>query len=262
MIFLIALAVPLAFAYRSKPHVASSVTVFLEDMTWAEVKAAIDAGTRTVIVPTGGTEQNGPHLTLGKHNAIVHYTAGKIAGALGHTLVAPVVAYVPEGGMDPPEGHMRYAGTLSIRESVFADVLEDAARSLKQHGFTTIAFLGDSGGNQAAQQKVAYSLSQEWAAKGIRVLSLDAYYSDNHQVEYLQGLGFGPDQIGTHAGLRDTSELLSVNPQAVRDNQLEDFNVGGEFRDGYNGAITKASAKLGDELLRLKMNAAIDQLRH
>ncbi len=261
LVFLLALAMPLAFVYRSEPNAASLETVFLEDMTWPEVKAAVEAGARTVIIPTGGTEQNGPHLTLGKHNAIVHHTAGLIAKAVGQTLVAPVVTYVPEGGMDPAEGHMRYAGTLSVRESVFADVLEDAARSLKQHGFTTIAFLGDSGGNQAAQQQVAQSLSQAWGADGVRVISLDAYYADNHQIDYLHGLGFGSDQIGTHAGLRDTSELLSVKPEWVRGKELEDFTVGGDFRDGYNGAISKASAKLGDELLKLKIRAAIDQLQ-
>ncbi|MFM2005308.1 MAG: hypothetical protein RLZZ09_963 [Pseudomonadota bacterium] len=259
--FLLAMALPLAVAYRPTGLTNGAQTVFLEEMTWPEVKAALDAGTRTVIIPTGGTEQNGPHLTLGKHNAIVHYTAGQVARAVGQTLVAPIIAYVPEGGIEPAEGHMRYSGTLSVRENVFAGVLEDAARSLKHHGFTTIAFLGDSGGNQAAQRAVAESLGKDWAAKGIRVLSLGAYYADNHQVEYLRGLGYGPDQIGTHAGLRDTSELMSVQPGAVRKDELKDFESTSEFIDGFNGAVSRASTKLGDEMLRLKIRAAIEQLQ-
>ena len=99
-------------------------TVFLEELTWMEVRDAVGAGTTTVIIPTGGTEQNGPHMVLGKHNYLVKYKAGEIARRLGGTLVAPVMAYVPEGDVDPPTGHMRFAGTITTPPEVFAQVLE------------------------------------------------------------------------------------------------------------------------------------------
>src|SRR5262245_46961967 len=89
-------------------------TVFLEQLTWDEVRDSIAAGKTTVIVPTGGTEQNGPHMALGKHNVRVAANADAIARRLGNALVAPVMAYVPEGGIDPPTGHMRFAGTISL----------------------------------------------------------------------------------------------------------------------------------------------------
>ena len=54
-------------------------TVFLEELTWTEVRDALAAGTTTVIIPTGGTEQNGPHMVLGKHNYLVRYKAGEVA---------------------------------------------------------------------------------------------------------------------------------------------------------------------------------------
>ena len=144
-------------------------TVFLEDLTWMEVRDAVLAGTTTVIIPTGGTEQNGPHMVLGKHNYLIKYKAGQIAERLGTTLVAPVMAYVPEGDVDPPTGHMRFAGTITMPPDVFEKVLEFAARSLKQHGFLDIAFIGDSGGNQAAQLAVADTLNREWANALARV---------------------------------------------------------------------------------------------
>ena len=78
-----------------------------------------------------------------------------IARRLGNALVAPVVAYTPEGGIDPPTGHMRFPGTISIPDPVFRQVLEYTARSLKQHGFRDIVFIGDSGPNQAGQNAVA-----------------------------------------------------------------------------------------------------------
>src|ERR1700674_2794767 len=71
-------------------------TLYMPEMTWIEVRSALDRGYTTVIVPTGGIEQNGPHMILGKHDYIVRYTAERIATELGRTLVAPVVSYVPE----------------------------------------------------------------------------------------------------------------------------------------------------------------------
>ena len=120
-------------------------TVFLEELTWTEVRDAIRAGKTTIIVPAGGTEQNGPHMALGKHNARVKILSQDIARALGDALVAPVIAYVPEGGIAPPTAHMRYPGTITVPEEAFQKVLEFAARSFKLHGFRNIVLLGDHG---------------------------------------------------------------------------------------------------------------------
>jgi hypothetical protein len=99
-------------------------TVEMADMTWVEVRSAIARGYTVAIVPTGGIEQNGPHMVLGKHDYIVRTAAGRIARELGRTLVTPVVSFVPEGGYDPPTGNMQFPGTLGIPEPVFAQVLE------------------------------------------------------------------------------------------------------------------------------------------
>ena len=79
----------------------------------------VDNGTTTVIIATAGTEQNGPHMVLGKHKFIVSYAAEQIARRLGATLVAPVIAYVPEGSLDPPTGHMRYSGAITLPQEHF-----------------------------------------------------------------------------------------------------------------------------------------------
>src|SRR5919108_388556 len=166
----------LTFASTQTPSLPHADSVFLEDLTWIEVRDAIGAGKTTVIIPTGGTEQNGPHMVLGKHNYLVSYKAGEIAKQLGNALVAPVVSYVPEGDINPPSGHMRFAGTISIPQDVFVKVLDYAARSLRQHGFVDIALVGDSGGNQAGQKLVAEALSKEWAGSAARVHHISAYY--------------------------------------------------------------------------------------
>src|SRR5271169_1761930 len=136
------LAFELAFPQRTLTAPVPD-TIDMADMTWVEARSAVEHGYTVAIVPTGGIEQNGPHMVLGKHDYIVHKTANRIARELGHTLVAPVVSYVPEGDYDPPSGNMLFPGTIGVPEPVFAAVLEGIARSLKRAGFKTICFVGD-----------------------------------------------------------------------------------------------------------------------
>ncbi len=238
---------------------AGSGEVELESLTSPEVAALLASGTDTIIVPTGGTEQNGPQLVLGKHNLIVRYTAAEIARRLGGTLVAPVIAYVPEGQIDPPEGHMRYPGTISLPEPVFAGVLEATARSFAAEGFKTILFIGDSGGNQSAQTLVAERLDKELAPRGIRVFAIGDYYAANGQVDWLKQEGESEADIGTHAGIRETSELLAIDPGAVRAEMLA---PGTDWAgQGATGRPDHASAERGKKLLELKVQAALKQIQ-
>ncbi len=141
---------PIAFVLVLTAMTAQAATpspqVYLESMTSPEVRAAVNAGTTTIIIPIGGTEQNGPHMTLGKHNVRVHALAGRIAAELKNTLVAPTLAYVPEGSISPPAAHMKFTGTISISDEAFKSLLDSAARSFAQHDFTDIVFVGDHGG--------------------------------------------------------------------------------------------------------------------
>jgi creatinine amidohydrolase/Fe(II)-dependent formamide hydrolase-like protein len=238
---------------------AEAETVQLADLTWTEVRERIAAGTRTVIVPTGGTEQNGPHMALGKHNLIVSYAAKRIARELGNTLVAPVIAYVPEGDIASKEGHMAYPGTLSLPPPVFAGLLASTAASLRAHGFTLICLLGDSGGNQAVQQQVADALTERWAGEGIRVLQVDAYYADARAADWLRRQGFEDDVIGSHAGMIDTAQLMYVAPQAVRLDRLAPG--GGTAGSGVIGDPGRATADMGKAILDLRIDAALRQIR-
>jgi len=261
LVFLVVVVPAVYWNNGGKALAQAPAGVYLEDMTWQEVLAALQAGSTTAIVPTGGTEQNGPHAILGKHNYIVKYSAGKIAEKLGHTLVAPVVAYVPEGKISPPDGHMKFAGTLSVSEATFEAVLESTAKSLKQHGFKVIALVGDSGGNQAAQQRVAERLTHLWQDAGVRVLQVDDYYQHNGQLAYLAEQGFTALQIGGHAGIRDTSELMFVQPAGVRGRFKEDHSDADFASVGADGDAGKASPVLGQILLDLKIEAAVKQIQ-
>src|SRR5947207_8465918 len=157
----------------------SGTSVYIEDLTWTELRDQLAAGKTTVIIPIGGTEQNGPHMAIGKHNVRVKLLAGKIAAALGTALVAPVLPYVPEGRTDPPTAHMRFPGTITVPEDAFERVIEYAARSFKQHGFRDIVFLGDHGSYQKEEAAVAQRLDREWAATPARVHAILEYYQES-----------------------------------------------------------------------------------
>lgn len=237
-------------------------SVYLEELTSPEVRSRINSGTVIAIIPTGGSEQNGPHMVIGKHNTIVHYTAAEIAKKLGNALVAPVIAYVPEGSIEPPQGHMQFAGTISVREETYEALLEDAAASLKQHGFKLICFLGDSGGNQQAQKKIAAKLTEKWKVSGVRVLQVSDYYDNNGQDAWVQSQKLAVKDPAAHAGFEDSSELMAIDKNGVRGELLgshtaEDFKISGAAGDS-----TLASARYGSYLLNLKIETAVKQIKN
>ncbi len=242
-------------------------SVFLEQLTWTEVRDRIQSGTTTIIVPIGGTEQSGPYMTLGKHNVRVRALSEKIALALGKTLVAPVLAYVPEGGLNPPTAHMRFTGTITLPDATFEKILEYAARSFKLHGFRDIVFLGDHGGYQKDEQRIADRLNREWAKTPVRVHAPAEYYraSDAEFAQILKRKGFGDAEIGTHAGLADTSLMLAIDPRQVRVDQLHAATEI-ERAAGVYGDPRRSSAELGqlgvDAIVERTVTAIRNELAH
>lgn len=244
------------------PLHAAPPSVQIEDLTWTEIRAALQAGTTTIIIPAGGTEQNGPHMALGKHNVRARILSGRIALSLGDTLVAPVLSYVPEGSISPPAGHMRFPGTISISDATFKSTLESAGRSFRQAGFRQIVLLGDHGGYQAVMRQAANDLNKEWAGSGVRAHFIDDYYRIT-QTAYMQALrakGLSEAQIGTHAGAADTSLMLALDPTLVRGDRL----AGHGANDGVAGDAAPSSAALGQlgvDLIVSQTAAAIRKAR-
>jgi creatinine amidohydrolase/Fe(II)-dependent formamide hydrolase-like protein len=233
---------------------------FLDQMTWDEIRDAIAAGTRRIIVPVGGTEQNGPHMVLGKHNYIVTFAAKLMAERLGNTLVAPTIQYVPEGNYD----NARFGekpGVISNPSPSYERLLDAAARSLKVHGFTEILFIGDSGGNQAGMSSVAEALNGEWQGSA-RVFALTDYYRKGHEdlrVWLEAQFGYDAATVGSHAGIADTSQMLYVHPEGIRKDRI--LPGGGGPDSGVRGDPTKATPEIGKQAIEFKVNAGIEQYR-
>jgi creatinine amidohydrolase/Fe(II)-dependent formamide hydrolase-like protein len=255
----------LAFVAALALHAAACAApagVFLEDMTWTELRDAQRAGKTTIIIPVGGTEQSGPHLALGKHNVRVQVLAARIAESLGNALVAPVVSYVPEGSITPPSGHMRFPGTISIPDATFQALIDGAARSFKQGGFIDVVLIGDHGGYQSQLKAVAQRLNRDWAGTPARVHFIEDYYRVT-QTAYAQALhakGLSDAQIGEHAGTADTSLMLAIDTARVRPEQYT-----AAARDapanGVNGDPRPSSAALGQAGVDLIVSHSVAAIR-
>lgn len=194
-------------------------TVWIEEMTWMDVRDALKAGKTTAIIATGGIEPNGPWLVTGKHNYVLRTNCDVIARKLGNALCAPIVPFVPEGRIDPPSGHMRSPGTISMREETFQALLTDIAHSLKMHGFTNIIFIGDSGGNQNGQKAVADKLTAQFAGSAF-VATIPGYYTAPPGTpNVLRTLGVTKDGMpddGLHDSPGITLNMLLTEPNSVR----------------------------------------------
>jgi hypothetical protein len=186
-------------------------SLWTEELTWMEVRDIVRAGHTTVIIGTGGVEQNGPYVAGGKHNYVLQTVLPYIARAIPNSLIAPIVKFVPEGGIEPrASGHMAYPGTISLEPATFEALLSDICRSYKAHGFKDIILIGDSGGNQTGMRNVANALNSRWASDETRVHFLSEYYTqDQWSYDYLKTLGI--TQIDTTPGRQRDARVDTRN---------------------------------------------------
>ena len=261
--------IALTYLFTVEPTVAQSSklpSVFLEKLTWTEVQEALDNGIRTIIIPTGGTEQNGPHMVLGKHNFRVKYLAEKIAFQLGDALVAPTLAYVPEGGIDTPKSHMAFAGTIHLPEEYFIKVLEYAARSFKKHGFTDIVLIGDSGPNQNGMKVISEQLNQEWQASNTRVHFVSKFYDNDVEfkplIDSLVKSGIPQLAFGQHADVLDVALLMAVDTSLVRLDRMAQLGNDKQknLKLGFSGDPKKATAQMGVKFIEVTIQISVNQI--
>lgn len=234
-------------------------TVWLEEMTWMDIRDAIRAGKTTIIIPTGGVEPNGPWLVSGKHNYILHVNCEAIARTLGNALCAPIVKFVPEGNIEPPSGHMMSPGTISLREATFRAVLTDIAASLKQHGFTNIILIGDSGGNQNGQRAVADSLTALWKGTPVVAHIAEYYAAYTQAIEHMTTRGIpndAPDNL--HDDPIITLNMLLDDPRSVR--YEERRKIGKTSINGYSIADKAASIRLAREIVDYRVGRTVDAI--
>ena len=239
--------------------IAARPTVFIEDMTWMEVRDAMAAGKKTVILASGGIEMNGPYLVAGKHNIVLRATTAAIARQLGNALVAPIVGFVPEGNIDPPSGMMRYPSTVGISEDTFKRLLTDIANGLRVHGFEHIVMIADSGGNVNGMKAVAADLTAAWAGKNTTIHYIAEYYDYPALTTWLESQALVEVDEGHHDDLGITALMMVTDPSSVR---MDERLAAGRFSiNGINLAPADTTIALGRRAAEWRAEQAVKAIR-
>ena len=154
---------------------------------------------------------------------------------------------------------VNYEGSITLPPEHFMKVAEYAARSFKVNGFRDIVFIGDSTPNLKPLAAVASSLNREWKGSGARVHFVERFSSGGEFDEWLLRQGVTREEIGTHAGLSDTSTLMAINRRWVRSDKLA---PGGDPRvTGVSGNPARSSVAYGKVGLELRIAAAVAQIQ-
>jgi hypothetical protein len=255
-------AAPLAAQEMDAPRpIAGIESVWLEELTWMEIRDRIADGTTTAIISTGGIEQNGPYVAMGKHNYVLESACEMIAERLGNALCAPIIKLVPEGSIDEPSGHMRYPGTISVREETFEMMLTDVARSLAAHGFTDIVFIGDSGGNQRGMETVAGELNQRWSGAGTRAHFIPEFYDGDGTIAFMRDeLGIEePSSDGFHDFYWITVQQMVTDPATVRYDERVDAGLA--HINGLSSAPKEEAIEVGRKILEWRADTTVEAIR-
>lgn len=234
-------------------------TLFIEDMTWMEVRDAMKAGKDTVLVSTGGIEQNGPYLAANKHNVVLRGTTDAIARKLGNTLVAPIIGFVPEGDIDPPTVHMKYPSTVSLTEDTYRRLLVDVCSCYRAHGFKHVVMIGDSGGNQDGMKAVAEELNAKWKDGKTKFHFIPEYYNYGDLKGWLEERGIKQTDEGLHDDFAMEAMMLSIDPASVR---MKQRVKAGKFKiNGVDLTPIEKTIELGKKIIDFRAELTVKRIR-
>ena len=241
----------------------ASDSLWIEELTYMEVRDKIASGMSVAIVPTGGIEENGPYLATGKHNVILEGLCPMIAADLGNALCAPIVQFVPEGSFDPPSGAMLFPGSFSVRDETYVALLEDIGASLKLHGFSDIVFIGDSGGNLRGMEAAAENLNVRWADDDVRAHHAIEFYTPGWEktevhTEEVLGVSEG-ESDGHHDDIWVTAMMMVTDPSSVR--HAERVEAGMASINGIDISDVDKTVKLGKDMMEFRAGYTADAIR-
>ena len=252
-------------AARIEPRPIDAIdSVWLEELTWMEIRDAIEGGMTTALVLTGGVESNGPHLASGKHNYSNKLMGESVARAMGNTLVAPLVTLEPGN----PSGAVSIGNTgPMISQATYAALLTDMGDSLRGMGFTEVYYLGDSGGNRGGMQTAADNLTTKYSGAPATFHHIPEFYNHTQVREYLQETLGIPEEMeynassgsdGIHEELSITSIMSVIDPEAIRFDQR--VKAGRASINGISLEPLSKTQELGRTLIEFRTKLTVEAI--
>lgn len=196
-------------------------SVWIGELTTLEVRDLIKAGKTTALILGGGMEENGPYLTLDKHNNVARAMGEAIARRLGNVLCAPILTIEPGN----PE-HPSTPGGVVLSTETYKAVLNDMASSLRAMGFKRLIFLGDHGGDLKPMKEVSSAINEKWKGSGDAAFFVEKYGASGPDsgccgfgvvAKYEEEiLGIHEKQEGLHDDYYISAMIMTVDPNGVR----------------------------------------------
>jgi len=220
--------------------------------TFAEIR---QAKPEIAILPIGAIEQHSYHLPVATDYLAAQALSERVARELGNCYLLPALPF------SCSREHMDFFGTVWLRPSTLAAVIEDLVGALHHHGIRKIVMLVAHGGNWIVKPTIR---EIDLDRKGVQVIftTPDAFTVEQGEFADL------------HAGRGETSLVMHLRPELVKMDQVKpDFApaVGREFFDytgiggvsptGLWGAPSKASASEGEEMLRAATARTVEYIK-
>jgi len=239
-------------------------SLWIEELTWMEIRDAIREGNTTALVLTGGVESNGPHLASGKHNYSNKLMGESVANALGGTLIAPLVTLEPGN----PSGPVTIGNTgPMVSQETYIAWLTDIGDSLRGMGFTQVYFLGDSGGNRRGMQAAADVLNDRYEGDPTDFHHVPEFYNHDKVRQYIQETLGIPEEMeyqassgsdGIHEELSITSIMSVVDPTSIRFDQR--VEAGRASINGISLLPLSETQALGRMLINYRTRLTVDAI--
>ena len=188
-------------------------------------KEIADARPSIAILPVGSLEQHGEHLPIATDWIRADDRARRLAEVLGDCYLLPALAYANS------QEHMDMAGTITLRPSTLALVVEDIVLSLRHQGIRRIVILTTHGGNWILKPTIR---DLNFRYPDVRIIHADGpLLSEREKM---------PRDI--HSGAGETAAMLAIRPDLVK-GRSPDYSppFGQEWNDyaGY-GTTTQTGA--------------------
>lgn len=241
-------------------------SIYYADLTSQEIAEAAKADA-IVVLPTGCTEQQGPHLPVDVDSFLITSFLSEAANlAWQEGIEVYVLPALPYG---PAEEHMAFAGSISIGSETHARMVRDVLESLIEHGFRRLVVAEGCGGHQLYHACLEVRARARQQRTKVQVWRIPA--GGLAWVPLVTEV-FGEPLADFHAGEVATSLNLYLRPEAVREGKLttSDQKSLGEdlawFADelsasGGGGDPRRASAEAGRTLFEGIVQLYLERFR-
>lgn len=179
-------------------------------MTWMEIRDLDKAGA-ALVLPFGSLEQHGPHLSV---DTDLYFSERFLELALERLTDDVKVYRLPMLPISKSNEHVGFPGSFWLSAATMTAVVQDIAASALASGFRRLVLWNCHGGNRALLEVLARDVRAQTGLMAFQVFP-PATAPDPLPVTEAEAA------FGIHAGDWETSVMLALSPDRVRQDRLE-----------------------------------------